>query len=239
MATTQNWLDLSEQGDVLPVGRVPDGPAAGQQPAQPADRGARRARRWPSWARTSTRSWRARRSPAWATAASAGWPPATSTRWPRWNARRSATASATSSGSSSRRSHDGWQIEKTDNWLSTVIPWEIDKPDASYLVNWGGHTEEYEDVTGKFRVRWVPQRGAQGRLLRHPDPGLRRQHLQHADAVERAGGRIVRAGSLQHRRLLQGRRRSRWSRRRSPRCSTPTTNQRPASGCGCCSSTSS
>ena len=30
MATTQDWLDLSEQGDVLPVGRIPDGPAAGQ-----------------------------------------------------------------------------------------------------------------------------------------------------------------------------------------------------------------
>ena len=52
---------------------------------------------------------------------------------------------------------DGWQVEKTDNWLSHGNPWEIDKPDASYLVNWGGHTEEYEDVAGKFRVRWVPR----------------------------------------------------------------------------------
>ena len=39
-----------------------------------------------------------------------------------------------------------------------------------------------------------------------PDPGLRREHLQRADAVERAGRRVVRAGRLQHRRLLQGRR---------------------------------
>ena len=29
-------------------------------------------------------------------------------------------------------------------------------------MNWGGHTEEYEDVTGKFRVRWVPQRVLKG-----------------------------------------------------------------------------
>ena len=57
---------------------------------------------------------------------------------------------------------DGWQIEKTDNWLSHGNPWEIEKPDASYLVNWGGHTEEYEDVAGKFRVRWVPQRKLKG-----------------------------------------------------------------------------
>ncbi|HEX5144750.1 MAG TPA: glycogen/starch/alpha-glucan phosphorylase [Mycobacterium sp.] len=58
--------------------------------------------------------------------------------------------------------HDGWQVEKTDNWLVKGNPWEIDKPDASYLVNWGGHTEEYEDVTGKFRVRWIPQRVIKG-----------------------------------------------------------------------------
>ena len=57
---------------------------------------------------------------------------------------------------------DGWQIEKTDNWLGHGNPWEIEKPDASYLVNWGGHTEEYEDVAGKFRVRWVPQRKLKG-----------------------------------------------------------------------------
>jgi glycogen phosphorylase len=57
---------------------------------------------------------------------------------------------------------DGWQVEKTDNWLVKGNPWEIDKPDASYLVNWGGRTETYEDVTGKFRVRWIPQRVLQG-----------------------------------------------------------------------------
>ncbi|MGE4364910.1 MAG: glycogen/starch/alpha-glucan phosphorylase, partial [Mycolicibacterium sp.] len=57
---------------------------------------------------------------------------------------------------------DGWQVEKTDNWLVRGNPWEIDKPDASYTVNWGGHTEQYEDVTGRLRVRWVPQRVLQG-----------------------------------------------------------------------------
>ncbi|WNG90207.1 glycogen/starch/alpha-glucan phosphorylase [Mycobacterium sp. ITM-2016-00317] len=57
---------------------------------------------------------------------------------------------------------DGWQVEKTDNWLVHGNPWEIDKPDASYIVNWGGHTETYEDVTGRLRVRWVPQRVLKG-----------------------------------------------------------------------------
>ncbi len=58
--------------------------------------------------------------------------------------------------------HEGWQVEKTDNWLSHGNPWEIEKPDASYIVNWGGHTEDYEDIAGKFRVRWVPQRVLKG-----------------------------------------------------------------------------
>jgi len=57
---------------------------------------------------------------------------------------------------------EGWQVEKTDNWLSHGNPWEIEKPDATYVVNWGGHTEEYEDVAGKFRVRWVPERQFMG-----------------------------------------------------------------------------
>ncbi|WP_319434026.1 glycogen/starch/alpha-glucan phosphorylase [Mycobacterium sp. RTGN5] len=57
---------------------------------------------------------------------------------------------------------DGWQVEKTDNWLVAGNPWEIDKPDASYLVNWGGRTEQYEDVAGNHRVRWIPRRVIKG-----------------------------------------------------------------------------
>ena len=57
---------------------------------------------------------------------------------------------------------DGWQVEKTDNWLVAGNPWEIDKPDASYLVCWGGYTEQYVDVAGRLRVRWIPRRVLKG-----------------------------------------------------------------------------
>ena len=40
-------------------------------------------------------------------------------------------------------------------------PWEIDKPDPT-IVNWGGHTERYEDEHGHHRVRWIPQRVIKG-----------------------------------------------------------------------------
>ena len=58
--------------------------------------------------------------------------------------------------------HDGWQVEKTDNWLVDGNPWEIPKPDVSYRVGWGGYTEHYADDDGHDRVRWVPGRVLKG-----------------------------------------------------------------------------
>lgn len=57
---------------------------------------------------------------------------------------------------------DGWQVEKTDNWLLNGNPWEIAKPDVHYPVLWGGHTERYHDDAGVLRARWIPQRVIQG-----------------------------------------------------------------------------
>jgi starch phosphorylase len=58
--------------------------------------------------------------------------------------------------------HDGWQVEKTDNWLANGNPWEIAKPDVNYLVKWGGYAEHYVDDAGNDRVRWVPGRALKG-----------------------------------------------------------------------------
>jgi len=54
--------------------------------------------------------------------------------------------------------HDGWQVEVTDKWLHSGNPWEVPHPEIEYAVNMGGHTEYYEDNTGRKRVRWVPDR---------------------------------------------------------------------------------
>lgn len=58
--------------------------------------------------------------------------------------------------------HDGWQVEKTDNWLAEPNPWEIAKPEINYQVGWGGQTERYVDDAGRERVRWHPARIAKG-----------------------------------------------------------------------------
>ena len=57
---------------------------------------------------------------------------------------------------------DGWQVERTDNWLQSGNPWEIAKPEINYLVGWGGHTVHYTDDNGDPQVRWEPQRLIKG-----------------------------------------------------------------------------
>jgi starch phosphorylase len=57
---------------------------------------------------------------------------------------------------------DGWQVEKTDKWLRLGNPWEIERPEIAFDINWGGHTEAIYDREGRYRVKWVPQRVVKG-----------------------------------------------------------------------------
>lgn len=43
---------------------------------------------------------------------------------------------------------DGWQVEITDKWLRNGNPWEIPRPEISFQVNLGGHTEHFTDDEG-------------------------------------------------------------------------------------------
>jgi starch phosphorylase len=56
----------------------------------------------------------------------------------------------------------GWQVESTDKWLLFGNPWEIPRPEISFDVKLGGHTEHYYDEKGRYRVRWVPDRVVRG-----------------------------------------------------------------------------
>src|SRR5262247_4806806 len=68
---------------------------------------------------------------------------------------------------------DGWQVEATDNWLQKGYPWEIVRPDVSYHVNFGGHTEAGTDVEGQYRVRWIPANKVKGVACDTPVLGYR------------------------------------------------------------------
>ncbi len=57
---------------------------------------------------------------------------------------------------------DGWQVEVTDKWLRFGNPWEIPRPEITYDVALGGHTEKNIDPDGRLQVRWVPHRVIKG-----------------------------------------------------------------------------
>lgn len=67
--------------------------------------------------------------------------------------------------------HNGWQSEITDKWLHYGNPWEIAKPDIFYYIKWGGHTEQYRDEAGNYRVRWLPNRVVKGTAYDTPIQG--------------------------------------------------------------------
>ena len=57
---------------------------------------------------------------------------------------------------------NGWQVERTDKWLSQGNPWEIVRPEWAVRVKFGGKTEAYVDAQGRYRVRWHPERELRG-----------------------------------------------------------------------------
>ncbi len=67
---------------------------------------------------------------------------------------------------------NGWQIEKTDKWLSLGNPWEMSRPEIAHYVGTGGSTEQYHDDHGHFRVRWIPEHVVRGIANDIPVPGF-------------------------------------------------------------------
>src|SRR6187399_495790 len=57
---------------------------------------------------------------------------------------------------------DGWQQERTDNWLRFGNPWEIVRPEWAVEVKLRGYTETYRDELDRLRVRWVPHKEVVG-----------------------------------------------------------------------------
>jgi starch phosphorylase len=84
---------------------------------------------------------------------------------------------------------DGWQVEKTDKWLTFGNPWEIARPEWAVEVKLGGRTERYVDDRGRLRVRWEPELIVKGVPYDTPIPGYRNNtantlRLWRADAPE-------------------------------------------------------
>ena len=84
---------------------------------------------------------------------------------------------------------NGWQVEKTDKWLSLGNPWEISRPEIAHYVGSGGHTEQYHDEHGHLRVRWIPEHVVRESPTIFPSPATARTmtnflRLWSSEAVE-------------------------------------------------------
>ena len=84
---------------------------------------------------------------------------------------------------------DGSQVETTDKWLQNGNAWEIVRPDVSFYVGFGGHTENYTDECGRYRVRWVPSGRVKGiptdiPVLGYHVPHCNTLRLWRSEAVE-------------------------------------------------------
>ncbi|TMV69033.1 glycogen/starch/alpha-glucan phosphorylase, partial [Thioclava sp. BHET1] len=50
-----------------------------------------------------------------------------------------------------QRFENGQQVETPEDWLSSINPWEFDRPEAAYEICFKGHVEDHEG-----RAVWVP-----------------------------------------------------------------------------------
>lgn len=50
---------------------------------------------------------------------------------------------------------NGHQVEEPDHWLRDGNPWELERPEYTQRVHFGGNTEYYKDSNGATKIRWV------------------------------------------------------------------------------------
>lgn len=50
---------------------------------------------------------------------------------------------------------NGRQVEEPDHWMRDGNPWELERPEYTQRIQFGGRTEPYKDHSGRDAVRWV------------------------------------------------------------------------------------
>jgi starch phosphorylase len=68
---------------------------------------------------------------------------------------------------------NGYQIEEPDHWLRDGNPWELERPEYTQRIHFGGRTEFYSDENGVMRVRWVDTHDVLAVPYDIPVPGFR------------------------------------------------------------------
>lgn len=68
---------------------------------------------------------------------------------------------------------NGYQAEEPDHWLRNGNPWELERPEFTQRVHFGGRTESYRDAHGINRMRWVDTQDVLAVPYDVPVPGYR------------------------------------------------------------------
>lgn len=72
---------------------------------------------------------------------------------------------------------DGHQVEEPDAWLRDGYPWEIERPELTLRVKFGGSLEHYTDEQGKARFSWVGTNDVLAIPFDIPIPGYRNEFV--------------------------------------------------------------
>ncbi len=72
-----------------------------------------------------------------------------------------------------QRIEAGYQVEDTDHWLLNGNPWELERPEYTQRVKFGGHTEYHSNKDGKLNVYWDGTRDVLAIPYDIPIPGFK------------------------------------------------------------------
>jgi glycogen phosphorylase len=72
---------------------------------------------------------------------------------------------------------DGWQQEYPEQWLSFGNPWEFERPEAIYDIQFGGWVEKVASAKGRSQSVWHPEEMIKAVAYDTPIVGWRGQHV--------------------------------------------------------------
>jgi starch phosphorylase len=71
---------------------------------------------------------------------------------------------------------DGWQEEFPEQWLLSGNPWEFERPDVVYEIDYGGRIQRF-DLPGGQQIVWTPSETVQAVAYDTPIVGWRGHHV--------------------------------------------------------------
>jgi glycogen phosphorylase len=72
---------------------------------------------------------------------------------------------------------NGYQVEEPDHWLREGNQWELERPEYTQRIQFGGRTDFFRDPTGRMMVRWVDTQDVLAVPYDIPVPGYRNETI--------------------------------------------------------------